>query len=120
MERISLGHIFAGAMRKRLATPKNVATFDLWFSRSRPLLHVVAQRVLGDREAAELAIENCWLSTSRNPPRFDHEGAFRSWLLRRVIDEALDLLRQRVENARNDGFSQALASQESRWQSNDR
>src|SRR5262245_1786797 len=109
MERISLGHIFAGAMRKRLATPKNVATFNVWFARSRRLLYVVARRVLGDREAAELAIENCWLSASRNPPRFDHEGAFRSCLLRRVIDEALDLIRQRVENAKTDGFHQPLA-----------
>ena len=32
---------------------------------------------------------------SRNPPRFEYEGAFRSWQVRVLIDEALVILRER-------------------------
>ena len=52
--------------------------------------------MLGGPEEAELAIQNCWLTASRNPPTFDHEGAFRSWLLRVLIDEASAILNDRL------------------------
>jgi DNA-directed RNA polymerase specialized sigma24 family protein len=68
------------------------AEFDVRFSRCYRLLHFLACRILGDREAAENAVENCRLVASRNPPRFEYEGAFRSWLVRVLIDEALVLL----------------------------
>src|SRR5215469_8927441 len=63
------------------------------FSRSYRLLHLIACRVLGE-ERAPLAIKNCWRSASRNPPYFEYEGAFRSWLVRVLIDEALVILRK--------------------------
>ena len=66
--------------------------FDARFSRCRGLLHFVAYRVLGSNEGAEDAVKSCWRSASRNPAKFEHEGAFRSWLLRILIDEALALL----------------------------
>jgi len=68
--------------------------FDAWFSRSRRMLRFLACRLLGDPEAAELAIHNCWLSASKERPRFDREGAFRSWLARLLITEALAIRRQ--------------------------
>src|SRR5215469_488275 len=64
------------------------------FSRSYRLLRLVACRVLGDEEIVPLAIKNCWRSASRNPPYFEYEGAFRSWLVRVLIDEALVILRK--------------------------
>src|SRR5215472_11590870 len=64
------------------------------FSRSYRLLHLIACRVLGDEERAPLAIKNCWRSASRNPPWFEYEGAFRSWLVRVLIDEALAILQK--------------------------
>jgi RNA polymerase sigma-70 factor (ECF subfamily) len=64
------------------------------FSRYRPLLYSLACRVLGDIPGAEDALENCWRTTSRNPPEFDYEGAFRSWLARVLIDKALAILRE--------------------------
>lgn len=70
------------------------AVFAQRFSRSYRLLHLIACRVLGDADRAPLAIRNCWLSASRNPPRFEYEGAFRSWLVRVLIDEALAILRE--------------------------
>jgi DNA-directed RNA polymerase specialized sigma24 family protein len=63
--------------------------FDVRFSRCFHLLRFVACRILGGPERVHHAIENCWRTASRNPPRFKYEGAFRGWLLRVLIDEAL-------------------------------
>jgi len=40
-------------------------------------------------------VENCRITASQNPPTFEYEGAFRSWLVRILIDEALVMVRQR-------------------------
>jgi DNA-directed RNA polymerase specialized sigma24 family protein len=69
------------------------AVFHARFSRSYRLLYFIACRILGDPERIETAIENCWLSASRNPPRFEYEGEFRGWLLRVLIDEAVAICR---------------------------
>src|SRR5262249_9312514 len=74
---------------------RDPSIFAQRFSRSYRLLHLIACRVLGDDKRAPLAIKNCWLSASRNPPRLEHEGAFRSWLVRGLIVEALAILRER-------------------------
>lgn len=63
--------------------------FRTRFSRCCGLLYFVACRVLGTTEGAEEVVQACWLKASCNPPRFEHEGAFRSWLIRILIDEAL-------------------------------
>ena len=67
---------------------------DTQLRRYRGLLYFVASRVLEDRQGAEEAVENCLRAARRNPPTFDSEGAFRSWLLRILIDEALQILHQ--------------------------
>jgi DNA-directed RNA polymerase specialized sigma24 family protein len=78
------------------------AIFDARFSRCFRLLHFVACRVLGGDERAHDAIAACWLTASRNPPRFEYEGAFRGWLVRVLIDEALAILRNETKStARN-------------------
>jgi len=68
---------------------------DTQFSRCHGLLYFTACRVLDDREGAEEAVQNCLLTATRNTQKFKSEGAFRSWLLRIVIDEALQILRQK-------------------------
>jgi DNA-directed RNA polymerase specialized sigma24 family protein len=78
------------------------AVFHTRFWRCHRLLRFIACRVLGGPERADAAIENCWLKASRNPPRFEYEGAFRSWLLRVLIDEALAILRQNQPSATNE------------------
>ena len=55
------------------------------------------RRILGDEDRAFVAILNCWQTASRNPPRFEYEGAFRSWLVRVLIDEALAILHESQE-----------------------
>jgi DNA-directed RNA polymerase specialized sigma24 family protein len=73
----------------RNSVEEDAAVFQLRFFRCRRLLRFIATRVLRDSDRVDDAIENCWLSASRNPPQFDYESAFRSWLLRVLIDEAL-------------------------------
>jgi hypothetical protein len=63
--------------------------------RYRRLLHLVAHRVLGNPDRANIAVENCLLAASRHVRAFDCEGAFRSWLVRLAIDEALAILHGR-------------------------
>ena len=61
-------------------------------SRYRRLLHSVAHRVLGNPDRADIAVDNCLFSASNRATAFDGEGAFRSWLVRIAIDEALAIL----------------------------
>ena len=79
-------------------------------SRYRRLLHFVAQRVLGNPDRADIAVENCLFSASRHVPAFDCEGAFRSWLVRLAIDEALAILHGRsIPDDRRDWSRQEAA-----------
>jgi DNA-directed RNA polymerase specialized sigma24 family protein len=66
-------------------------SFCARFSRCRRLLHLVACRVLEGTESADEAVQNCFLAARRKEPEFQDEGAFRSWLLRVLIDEALQI-----------------------------
>lgn len=66
--------------------------FDARFSRCRGLLCFIARKVLSGNERAESAVRNCFVTASRQSPRFEYEGAFRCWLLRVLIDEALLIL----------------------------
>ena len=50
---------------------------------------LVAYRVLDNHEEVEDAVQNCVLAASCSVPQFENEGAFRSWLVRVLIDEAL-------------------------------
>jgi hypothetical protein len=72
-----------------------VEKLDEWFSRCRNTLEYTACLILADSKMAESAVQNCWFEAVRNPPGFEIEGAFRSWILRRVINDALHILHQR-------------------------
>src|SRR4029077_5113658 len=78
-------------------SPEQTQEFASRFSRYRPLLYSLARRLFGDKPGAENALENCWRRASRNAPEFEYEGAFRSWLARGVIGEAVGILRQNRE-----------------------
>jgi DNA-directed RNA polymerase specialized sigma24 family protein len=83
------------------ATPEeHPGVFQARFSRCCRLLHFIACRVLGGPERAGEAVENSWVRASRNPPHFEYEGAFRSWLLRVLIDEALAIRREYQETVK--------------------
>ena len=63
------------------------------FSRCRELLYFVARQVLDSSDTAKDAVQRCWLATSNHPPKFAYEGAFRNWLVRILIEEALAIRR---------------------------
>jgi len=70
----------------------NLEALDVLFSRHRHVLSLVAYRVLGNHAEAEDAVQNCLRTVSDNVPKFEHEGAFRCWLVRVLIDEAVTIL----------------------------
>jgi Sigma-70 region 2 len=72
-----------------------IGALDLLLSQYRSTLSLVAYRVLGDQHLVEDAVQRCLLSASRDVPQFENEGAFRSWLVRVLIDEALLILHER-------------------------
>jgi DNA-directed RNA polymerase specialized sigma24 family protein len=83
------------------------AVFNVRFSRSQELLYFIARRVLGSNEAAKDAVQSCWLTASRNPPEFTYEGAFRSWLIRILIDEALAIRHSKQESSADENLPSA-------------
>ena len=76
-------------------TQEHSDVFEGRFSRCRPLLQFLAFRILGSHEEAKKVVQHCGARASRISPRFEHEGAFRSWLVRVLIDEAVAILRQK-------------------------
>jgi DNA-directed RNA polymerase specialized sigma24 family protein len=76
----------------------NQELFRIRFSRSRNSLLKLAVRLLQDDGDAQQAVHNCRLSAVRDLPEFKSEGAFRSWLFRILITEAVLLLNERKDN----------------------
>jgi RNA polymerase sigma-70 factor (ECF subfamily) len=69
--------------------------FEILFSRYRPILYRLAQRILCTHEESEDAVQNCSLAAFRKLKSFRYEGAFRSWLARILVNEAITILRKR-------------------------
>ena len=94
---MSLSSFFTSTKNQELysSNHQRVIAFLERFWRCYSLLHFLAYRILGTHDGARNAVENCRIVASRNPPDFEYEGAFRSWLARILIDEALAILRQK-------------------------
>jgi DNA-directed RNA polymerase specialized sigma24 family protein len=90
---------FTSLEAKPRTSRSHLEQFDEWFSRCRNTLEYTVCLILADSRMAESAVRNCWSKVSQNPPGFESEGAFRSWVLRRVISEALHILHQRQAEA---------------------
>jgi RNA polymerase sigma-70 factor, ECF subfamily len=73
----------------------NGDAFEILFSRYRPILYRLAQRILRNHEESEDAVQNCSLAAFRKLTSFKYEGAFRSWLARILVNEAITILRKR-------------------------
>jgi RNA polymerase sigma-70 factor, ECF subfamily len=69
--------------------------FEILFSRYRPTLYRLAQRILRNHEESEDAVQNCSLVAFCKMETFKYEGAFRSWLARILVNEAITILRKR-------------------------
>lgn len=60
-----------------------------WLLRCHKTLHYIARLILGSSELAASAVERCRVRAFEESPVFEHEGPFRSWIFRVLIDEAL-------------------------------
>jgi RNA polymerase sigma-70 factor (ECF subfamily) len=69
--------------------------FEILFFRYRPILYRLAQRILRNHEESEDAVQNCSLAAFCKMKTFKYEGAFRSWLARILVNEAITILRKR-------------------------
>jgi RNA polymerase sigma-70 factor, ECF subfamily len=69
--------------------------FEILFSRYRPVLYRLAQRILHNHEESEDAVQNCSMVAFRKMESFKYQGAFRSWLARILVNEAITILRKR-------------------------
>lgn len=81
----------------------SLKTLDVLLSRYRGILFLIAYRVLCDDEEAEVAVQNCIRVASATAPQFDHEGAFRCWLARVLIDEAVIILGGQRRSTKKNG-----------------
>jgi DNA-directed RNA polymerase specialized sigma24 family protein len=79
-----------------------------WFSPCRKTLRFTAGLILSGSEMAERAVLNCWIRASQNPPSFENEKAFRSWILRVLISESLSMLQQRHPGPLNEDIPDLL------------
>jgi hypothetical protein len=68
---------------------------DILVGRYRQMLYFVADKMLGNYKDANDAVERCLVSASTQIPAFECEGAFRSWLVRVLMDEASLILHKK-------------------------
>jgi len=73
---------------------ENLQICNACFHRGCNLLVSVARHVLSRQENPEEAIYNRWRVASRNPPRFEHEGAFRCRLVRVLLDSRSSFVKE--------------------------
>jgi len=67
--------------------------------RYRALLRQIAERLLDGHGDADAAVDRCIVAAAKTRVPMHSRGEFRSWVLRLVIDEALQLLHERAVSA---------------------
>lgn len=82
--------------RGRFEILDETSEFEARFLPCRGLLRFVASRLLNDPDEIEEAVERCFHTASRYPMSFEYEGEFRSWLVRVLVDEALQIRSRRM------------------------
>jgi DNA-directed RNA polymerase specialized sigma24 family protein len=86
------------------------AEFEGRFSRCRSSLYFLALGALGSVWEAEEAMENCYRKACRQPKRFNSDGEFGSWIIRRLINEIVLVANRRRPESSETGaveFSEA-------------
>jgi len=91
MTRGSIGISCTQHDTQQRAEQQQWTTFDIWFSRCQNTRHFLAGLILGDSGMAKDAVENCRTQALGSLPCFESEGAFRSWLARVLIEEAITM-----------------------------
>jgi RNA polymerase sigma-70 factor (ECF subfamily) len=79
---------------------KDQNAFELLYDRHGGAAYSLAYRIVGDRNAAEDATQEAFLSIWRSKARYDRaRGSVRSWVLSVVRNRAIDSLRRGGVNA---------------------
>jgi RNA polymerase sigma-70 factor (ECF subfamily) len=79
---------------KRAAALRKTAFEDMFVASHRSFL-AIARMILRNREDAEDAVQNAFLSASLNLHRFEGRSALKTWFTRIVVNSALMLRRKR-------------------------
>jgi steroid delta-isomerase-like uncharacterized protein len=79
----------SGRSRESSTHSTTETSFDYYLSRCHSLLHFTAAHILGNPGKAETAVRNTLRVASQHPASFESEGAFRSWVLRVLIEQSL-------------------------------
>jgi hypothetical protein len=66
------------------------------------LLGFVAARVLDGPDEIEEAVERCFRTASRYPMSFEYAGEVRNWLVRILLDEALEIRSRKLSRPEGD------------------
>jgi DNA-directed RNA polymerase specialized sigma24 family protein len=112
-----------GEVKTDRPTPPEQEQLDQFanrFSRCRESLHFIADLILGGSEMAERAVRNCWIKASQNPPSFESEGPFRSWIMRILISESLSILHQSPTKAFAKTMAPSFARRKTRLRTGER
>jgi len=72
------------------------AEFEGRFSRCRNSLYFLAWGMLGNVGETEEAMENCYRKACWQSKRFDSDGEFGSWIIRRLINEIVLVANRRA------------------------
>ena len=76
---------------------RDPAAFEVFYDRHAGAAYSLAYRIMGDRSAAEDAVQEAFLSIWRSRERYDAaRGSARAWVLSAVRNRAIDALRQRT------------------------
>jgi RNA polymerase sigma-70 factor, ECF subfamily len=90
----------------------NREAFDILFSSYRPFLLRLARRMIRQHEEAEDAVQNCLLQAYRNLNSFKRQAAFRTWLGRILVNEAITILRKRKVHQVNEAWHSTVEKRE--------
>ena len=90
-----------------LAKDGDLEAFNSLVDRYQGAVYTLCLRLLGNREAAEDATQETFLSAYRALDRFQG-GSFRNWLLRIAANESKDELRRRKRKDANASLNEML------------
>ena len=109
----SPGNESCNLVENRAEVPGREA-FQEMFVAARPQFVAMAHAILRNREDAEDAVQNAFLSGHRHLRSFEGRSALKTWFTRIVLNAALMILRKRT-NSRVDSLPESSSSGEISW-----
>jgi RNA polymerase sigma-70 factor (ECF subfamily) len=89
-------HVAKAPQRRTASAPLDAASLARLFREARPRLLAIAQRVLGDADEAEDAVQDALVKVWQKLDRFEGRSALTTWMHRITVNTALDHRRRRA------------------------